>query len=125
MNSIYLVGRLVKDPEVKSVGDKTVTSYRIAVGRKYGDKSDFFNCSYWNDNFISQFAKRGTMVSVIGEAQINEKDGIYYTTVVVEHSKILADGISKKTSEPNVSFESFDTFEELNEQDIQGLFDKI
>lgn len=120
MNNINLVGRLVKDPEVRTAGDKNITSFRLAVDRKFGGKTDFFTCNAWNDNYICQYAKKGTIVSLNGEVQFSEKEGRYYTTVVVDHSKIVAEGIKK--DEVKSSIDSFEEFEDFDDADIKGLF---
>lgn len=123
MNSINLVGRLVKDPEVKTIGEKKVTSFRMAVKRKFGDKSDFFTCNYWNDNYICQYAQKNSIVTLTGEVQFKDN----FTTVVVDYCRILSDGKPKNASTSSQSFESFETFEdyeEISDAEMQGLFDK-
>ena len=59
MNSVILVGRLTKDPEVKYVGEKNilVTNFTLAVDRKSkkeskGQSSHFICCSFYHNNFF-------------------------------------------------------------------------
>ena len=56
MNSVILVGRLTKDPEVKYVGEKNilVTNFTLAVDRKSkkeskGQKTDFIRIEAWKE----------------------------------------------------------------------------
>ena len=56
MNSIILVGRLTKDPDIKYIGDKgiPVAEFRVAVDRnnkrdnRY-QNTDFINIQAWKD----------------------------------------------------------------------------
>lgn len=46
---ITITGRLTRDPESNTYGEKTVCRFAVAVDDGYGDKktTDFFNVSVW------------------------------------------------------------------------------
>lgn len=73
MNSINLVGRLTKEPELKTTANgNKVTSFCLAVDRRTKDKAtDFIDCIAWNKlaEVISQYCHKGKMISVTGSLQ--------------------------------------------------------
>ena len=86
MNRICLVGRLTKDPQVKSVGaaNTPVAEFGIAVNRIGKDApSDFFNIKVWGKSadYCGQYLTKGQRVSVTGriESREYEKDGVKRT----------------------------------------------
>lgn len=96
MNSIILIGRLTKDPELRyTQAGKAVCSFTLAVDRPYsGEKkeADFINIVVWNtigENAAKYLAK-GRKAAVQGRLQIRsyEDDKGYkkYITEVVASS---------------------------------------
>ena len=90
MNKVFLIGRLVDAPEVKTTpSGVSVTTFRIGVNRRMNrDVSDFFTIVTWRglaDN-CGKYLVKGQQVSVIGELQTrsyDDKNGIkrYITEV--------------------------------------------
>lgn len=83
MNRICLVGRLTKDPQVKTVGSANtqVAEFCIAVNRIGKDTpSDFFNIKIWGKSadYCGQYLTKGQRVSITGriESREYEKDGV-------------------------------------------------
>lgn len=83
MNRICLVGRLTKEPQVKTVGasNTAVAEFGIAVNRIGKDApSDFFNIKVWGKSadYCGQYLNKGQRVSVTGrmESREYEKDGV-------------------------------------------------
>lgn len=90
MNKVILLGRLTRDPELRTTpSGVSVTSFSIAVTRRFQkDQADFINCVAWRQTaeFISKYFSKGSMISVVGSLQTGryEKDGqTHYTTDVV------------------------------------------
>jgi len=106
MQNNTLVGRLCNEPEIKTVGDKQVTNFRLAVERKFSDKTDFFTCQAWSDKYLSQYAKKGNCIVVTGEFQTNRVEDTTYYTFVIERSKILSE--KKKESSEIMNMNDFD-----------------
>jgi single-strand DNA-binding protein len=96
MNRVILIGRLTKDPEIRTSGNYTIASFGIAVDRKYkreGEpEADFFNCTAFNKTaeFVEKYCKKGTKMVVEGRIQNDnyEKDGVKHYGV-----KIMVDSL--------------------------------
>ncbi len=76
-NKVILVGNLVADPELKkTANDVSVTSFRIAVGRRYtkqGEQpqADFIDIVAWRQQaeFVSRYFNKGKPILVCGQLQ--------------------------------------------------------
>ena len=98
MNKVILMGRLVRDPEVRySQGTEplAVARYTLAVNRRFrrqGEaEADFIGCVAFGKagEFAEKYFKKGQMVSVIGRLQVrswDDKEGKkrWSTDVVIE-----------------------------------------
>ncbi len=95
MNRVMLIGRLVRDPEMRHTGSGlAVTTFTIAVDRRSknadGQKqADFFRCNAWRQlaEIVNEYARKGRLVAVDGRVQINEynaNDGTRKQSVEVE-----------------------------------------
>jgi len=92
LNSIAIVGRLTRNPEVKNLdGGKTVATFTLAVQRNKDDV-DFIPCEVWNKSAISvrDYVTKGSLVGVTGSLRIDnyEVDGNRKT-----YSKIVANKV--------------------------------
>lgn len=98
MNKIHLMGRLVRDPEVRYIQNASSTAiskFSIAVPRKFkreGEpESDFFNCVSFGKaaELFEKYIKKGTKIIITGRVENNNymnKEGqkVYGMQVVVE-----------------------------------------
>ena len=102
MNKIILVGRLTKDPEIRSTSAGFSTaSFTVAVNRNFKNKegnydADFLPCVAFRNqaDFISKFFKKGNMICLDGRVQTRSydaQDGTkrYVTEVVVENVEFV------------------------------------
>ena len=77
-----LMGRMVKDPEVKEVGDgKRVMNIRIAVSRGFQNANgeydtDFFTVTFWDYliDYTMDNLKKGQPVLVKGRMQTKQEE---------------------------------------------------
>lgn len=88
MNKVILMGRLVRDPEVKYSQGSTpvaIARYTLAVSRRFkrdGEpEADFISCVALGKSgeFVEKFFKKGQMVSVVGRLQVrswDDKEGV-------------------------------------------------
>lgn len=128
LNSIVLMGRLTRDPELRYTQNETaVTSFTLAVDRDFsGDdtKTDFIDCIAWRKTatFVSEYFHKGSMAVVQGRLQLRDwtdKNGNKRRSaeVVVDHvyfgeSKGTS-GERKPAGNPvNVRFEELEEDEE-------------
>ena len=100
LNHITLMGRLVRDPELRRTGSGVaVASFRIAVDRDFAPKdggerkADFIDCVAWRQTgeFISKYFAKGRMIVVDGRLEMRDwtdKDGNKRTSaeVVVDNA---------------------------------------
>ena len=74
MNTINLMGRLVRDPELRwtqGKDPKAVCRFTLAV-RRNADATDFIDCIAWQGTgeMIEKYFKKGNMLAVTGALQI-------------------------------------------------------
>lgn len=81
MNRLIITGRIVRDPEVKAIGDNTmVAKFTVAVNRNYKDKetgerpADFIPCEAFGKTaeFVSNYITKGRLVEVEGEYRVDK-----------------------------------------------------
>ena len=98
MNKVILMGRLVRDPEVRySNGPEplAIARYTLAVNRRFKKQgeadADFIVCVAFGKagEFAEKYLKKGQMISVVGRLQVrswddNEGKKRWSTDVVVE-----------------------------------------
>ena len=96
LNKAIIVGRLTKDPELKSTQNGvSVLNFTVAVPRRFKDSSgerpsDFISCVAFRQTaeFISTWFKKGNIIAIDGRIQTRsyEQDGrrVYVTEVLVD-----------------------------------------
>ena len=96
MNTVMLVGRLARDPELRSTASGTsMTTFAVAVDRRFQrdgqPTADFFNVVAWGKQaeVISQYLSKGRQIALNGRLQTRNyqaQDGSkrYVTEVVLE-----------------------------------------
>lgn len=101
MNKVILIGRLVRDAEVRySQGENAtvsaaIASFTMAVDRTYkrqGDATaDFINCKAFGKNaeFFEKYGQKGVKFAITGHIQTGSytnKDGnkVYTTDVIID-----------------------------------------
>jgi single-strand DNA-binding protein len=103
MNKVVLIGRMVRDPEMKFIqnSDKAVTNFTLAVDRKFKNKdgqkeADFINCVAYGKTaeVISNYLAKGRMVAVSGRIQTRTYEGNdgqkrYVTEAVIDDVQFL------------------------------------
>lgn len=115
LNSINIMGRLTKDPEVKTTSNNVnFCQFTVAVEREYGDKkTDFIPCVAWRGtaDFIGKYFAKGQMICVEGRMENNPyegNDGKKRDSWSVNVSSVHFCGSKAETNEPkavNVEWE--------------------
>lgn len=113
MNKVILIGRLTKDPEVRTTTTgKAVTTITLAVDRRYKQdgqpSADFIPCVAWGKvaEVIANNLSKGRRLGVYGRIQIRSYDGNdgnkhYVTEVIVDEITFL----DSKKGNNSVGFE--------------------
>lgn len=115
MNKVLMMGRLVRDPEIRYSQGQNATAvarFSIAVDRRFKKEgepeADFFNCTCFGKTaeFAEKFLKQGTKIALSGRVEndnYTDKNGnkVYGTRILVEEvefaeSKANASGEAQK-----------------------------
>lgn len=100
LNHITIMGRLVRDPELRRTGSGTpVASFTLAVDRDFGKnengekETDFIDCVAWRSTaeFVSKYFTKGRMAVASGKLQIRnwtDNDGNKRRT-----AEVIADNV--------------------------------
>ena len=70
LNKVILMGRLTRDPEIRTAGEYKVANFSIAVDRDVKNKqtgereTDFIDCTAWagRAEFVENYFKKGNMI---------------------------------------------------------------
>ncbi len=101
MNSVQLIGRLTRDPEIRYTdGGSTIARFSIAVDRRIkqegGETADFINCVAFGKTaeFIEKYFGKGKKMALNGRIQTGSytnKDGtkVFTTDVVAENVEFV------------------------------------
>lgn len=91
MNTVQLLGRMVKDPDINVTSNTTVVKFTLAVNRFKKGEADFINCVAFGKTAenIANFFFKGNQIAIKGRIQTGSydaQDGTkrYTTDVVVE-----------------------------------------
>ena len=117
LNRITIMGRLVRDPELKYTASNTpVTSFTLAVGRDFGEKkTDFIDCVAWKQTaeFVCNYFHKGSLTVASGRLQLRDWED--QNSNKRRNAEVVVDSIyfgeSKRTDD------SKPTFTELSNED--------
>ena len=99
MNKAILMGRLTKDPELRSTqSGVSVASFTLAIDRRFKNaqgerETDFIPCVAWRQTaeFINQYFSKGHKMAVVGSIQTRNYENdegrrIYVTEINVDEA---------------------------------------
>jgi single-strand DNA-binding protein len=94
-NSINFLGNIVRDPELKQVGENSVLEFNCANNVGFGDRqvTNWFRCTMWGKRAqsLSDHLKKGQQIFVIGQLSLKKftnKDGVEQISPDVRVSEI-------------------------------------
>lgn len=132
MNRVILMGRLVRDPEIKVFGDKTRARFTLAVDRpgKNSDgkrDADFIPCSAWGKTaeLLGNYFQKGDRTLLEGRLRVNsytDKEWNKRTMTEVISDRVEFVENHKKNAEKENS-EELGGFESMG-QDVTSQFDE-
>ncbi len=113
MNKFIGLGRLTKDPELRSTqSGLKITSFTLAINRNFKNKegnydADFLNCQAFDKRaeFIEKYFKKGNMMAITARAQTrnyDDSDGKkrFVTEFIVE--EVYFAGSNEKKNETSI-----------------------
>lgn len=127
-NKVILMGRLTKDPEIRTANDKSVARYTLAVDRRFSNdenKTDFLNIVVFGKGaeFAEKYFKKGMKVLVTGRIQTGSyvnKDGnkVYTFDVVAEEQEFCE---SKGNTAPAENKQADGDFMDISQANLDDL----
>jgi len=138
MNKVIMMGRLVRDPEVRYTQSRNgehmaVARFTLAVDRRFakdGETSaDFFTCTAFGKlgEFAEKYLKKGTKIALTGRIQndnYTNKNGekVYSTQIMVDEMEFAeskqTDGQPKTEEQPKQKEDEFLAIPEGIEADL-------
>lgn len=122
LNSVVLVGRLTKDPELRyTPSNQAVATFSLAVNRRFKNQNgereaDFINCVIWRQQAenLANWGKKGALIGITGRIQTRNYENqqgqrVYVTEVVADNFQLLEfnkqnnQGHSQENSQPDFS----------------------
>ena len=107
INSLVLMGRLVRDPEIRTTtSGKSVCSFSLAVERDFQRSeektADYFDCVAWGNTaeFVGKYFHKGRMIALQGRLQARtykDKEGNNRKVVEVIADKVSFTGEKAET----------------------------
>lgn len=114
INSVCLVGRLTRDPELKYTGNNiAVASFSLAANRNFKEangerEADFINCVIWRQSAenLANRAKKGALIGITGRIQTRSYENqqgqrVYVTEVVAENFQMLESRAAREGGRAN------------------------
>lgn len=111
LNSVCLVGRTTKDPELRyTPSNVAVATFSLAVNRNFKDangerETDFINCVIWRQQAenLANWAKKGALIGITGRIQTRSYENqqgqrVYVTEVVAENFQMLESRAAREGS---------------------------
>ena len=104
LNQLVIVGRIVRDPEVKELDNgKKVSNITLAVARSYKNENgeydtDFINCTLWGGiaENTANYCKKGDMVGLKGRLQTRIDENENKLEIVAEKLTFLTKAKEKE-----------------------------
>ena len=118
LNTITIMGRLTRDPELRRTGSGVaVTNFTLAVDRDFGKnengekETDFIDCVAWRNTgeFVDKYFSKGRMAVVSGRLQIRQwtdKDGASRRSAEVVADNVYFGDSNKDTQSRNDGVQS-------------------
>lgn len=102
INNVVLVGRLVRDPELRyTPSNQAVATFSLAVNRNFKSQNgereaDFINCVIWRQQAenLANWAKKGALIAITGRIQTRSYENqqgqrVFVTEVVADNFQLL------------------------------------
>ena len=120
INNVVLVGRLVRDPELKYTGTGLAfMQFTLAVNRKFKNQdgereADFVNCVIWRQNAenLANWGFKGALLGITGTIQTRNFENqqgqrVYVTEVIADSFQLLErrdNGTKQQATDNNKGF---------------------
>jgi single-strand DNA-binding protein len=129
LNKVFLIGRLTRDPEFKSVKGTSVANFSLANNRSYSvnnekkEETHYFDCEVWGKlaEVLRDYGKKGKQLAVEGklsQSTWDTPDGKKASKIRVRVETFQLLGGGSPTTTGNSTFESpGPTYEDISQGD--------
>lgn len=129
MNSVQLIGRLTKDPDIHK-GTSVVAKFSVAIGRgkdaqgnDRGTDYPSITCFGKTAELVEKYLGKGRLVGIVGRIQTGsyEKDGhkVYTTDVIADRVEFLDKASDKPANDVQEQIDDLPAgFSKLDDEDI-------
>lgn len=129
MNSVVMIGRLTKDPELRFISGsgKAVATFSIAVDRPFAKEktADFFNVVVWGKpaENAANYLSKGREVAVKGYLQTRNYEGTdgikrYVTEIVADEVQFIGGKPKEQIEAPSLGEQfSGDGFQSIEDDE--------
>lgn len=121
INSVVLVGRLTKDPELRKTSNGTsFLNFTLAVNRRFKNQqtgqteTDWINCVAWRQvaDTMAQYLHKGSQIGVEGRIQTRNYENqqgqrVYVTEVLCENFTFLESKSASQSYQQNQAGQGF------------------
>lgn len=138
MNKVILVGRLVRDPDIRYSAGETpmcIARYTLAVDRRFKGKdnvtADFISCVTFGKSgeFAEKYLRQGMKIAVVGRITTGsyEKNGqkVYTTEVTVEEHEFVESKNSGSTFAESGTNNSFSNTSTMDDDGFTSMVEGI
>ncbi len=138
MNKAIIIGRLVRDPEMRTTANGTnSTTFTVAVSRTYTNQNgerdtDFINCVAWRKQAenIAKYCTKGSQVAVEGRIQTRSydaQDGTkrYVTEIIADNVTFLGGRGSNVSDNENFVGESNIATTDISEDPFKDFGEEV
>lgn len=133
MNTVQLIGRLTKDPELKyTQSGVATTSFTLAVNRNFTNQqgereADFIMCTAWRKTaeLVCQYLNKGSLVGINGRIQTRNYENqqgqrVYVTEVIVDELTFVES--KNKQGNQNNGYQQGNNFSQNNQNYNQNNY---
>lgn len=132
MNNVSLVGRLTKNPELKTLTNGSVTTVTVAINRTFTNASgvretDFIQVVVWNKQAenLAKYCFKGSQVGVTGRIQTRTYDTPegtrrYITEVVADNVTYLSTKAENQAAASSSNNNEYNNDEQVETTDISS-----
>src|SRR5690625_4917352 len=132
INKVILVGRLVRDPDLRYTNNGTaVANFTIACNKPFkkdgeDQRADFINCVIWRKpaESLANYMSKGSLIGLEGSIQTRSYDGtdgkrVYVTEVLAASVQFLESKNKSENQEPSNQQSTQSSYQSNNQTSSQ------
>ena len=129
MNKVIEIGRLTRDPDIRSTAGNqpmTIARFTLAVDRRSKEGgADFISCVSFGKNaeFAEKYLRKGIKIAIVGHIQTGsytDKDGrtVYTTDVIIEEQEFCESKAAQQQAAPQSQNDGFVSMNGVDDSEL-------